>query len=490
MKRIALSLLIIAAQTQLGLSALAQEAPPAPPLGPWRPRAQEAPPEPSALPAVTGDDTYIIAVGVFVLLIGAVTFAISRSARGRGKSPPMQTKQRLPSVLEVEIESLLKLRNLWQKAANPYHLSFPKLLRHLAAFRATLGKTVVVTSKRPRARWHLPIVVALFGSSLVLFVVGTAFPLLEQLTVLGFFMLLAAAGFWAASPWILQPNLGEALTSDTRAPILCLRAFKDDVLPISTFSEAEPEDRRLELAVTSGLKTLGPVIAIGEPGEKMPDVGAARGYLSTEKWKKAVTSWMKNALMIVVLPAATPGLRWELKRVVDHNHLLKLVILLPPLELFNTADEARKARRWRWETVLDCLSSTPFFAALQEVMDSEHAAVAVHFRPDGGVVVLKSRSGLDFYKYKHAVWLAVYGIFCHDWTTDRPRTFGLTDTSGELPDNVREYRPGLFRDILQITGELSDPWFVTTMIKLVFGGLFFLVVGLGLLGLIWKAIFR
>jgi hypothetical protein len=401
----------------------------------------------------------------------------------------MQAKQRLPSVLEVEIESLLKLSNWWQKPANPYHLSFRKLLRHLAAFRATLGTTIVARSKRARARWHLPIVIALFVISLVLFVIGIAFPHLEQLTVLAFFVLLAAAGFWAASPSVLQPNLDEALTSDTRAPILYLRAFKDDVLPISSFSEAEPEDRRLELAVTSGLKTLGPAIAIGQPGEVMPDVGAARGYLSGEEWQDAVTSWMKSARMIVMLTAATRGVRWELKRIVDHNHLLKVVILFPPLEFFNTADEARIARRRRWDTIRDCLSSTPFSAALQQVRDSEHTAVAVHFRPDSGVVVLKSHGDFDYYKYKHAMWLAAYGIFCHDWTHDRPRIFGLTDSSGKLPDNMRERTPGLFRDMLQIAGELSDPWFITIMTKVVFGGLFFLVVALGLLGLIWKTIF-
>jgi hypothetical protein len=132
---------------------------------------------------------------------------------------------------------------------------------------------------------------------------------------------------------------------------------------------------------------------------------------------------------------------------------------------------------------------TPFSAALQQVVDSEHTAVAIHFRPDAGVVVLKSRSDFDFYKYKHAMWLAVYGIFCHDWRYDRPRIFELTHGSGKLPDNVCERTPGLFRDMLQIAGELSDPWFITTMIKVVFGALFFSVVALGFLGLIWKTIF-
>jgi hypothetical protein len=407
----------------------------------------------------------------------------------KAKQISVQPKRHLPRVLEIDIETLLKLSNLWQRPANPYHLSFLKLLRHFAVFRATLGKTIVATSNRQRARWHLPIVIALFVISLVLFVIGIAFPHLEQLTVVGFLVLLLAGGFWAASPSILQPNLSEALKSDTRAPILYLRAFKDDVLPVSSFSKAEPEDRRLELAVTSGLKTLGPVIAIGEPGEAVPDVGAARGYLAGDKWQDAVTSWMKNARMIVMLASATRGVRWELKRIVDHKHVLKLVILFPPLELFKTADEARTARRRRWDTIRDCFSSTPFSAALQQTVDSEHTTVALHFRPDDGVVILKGRSDFDFYKYKHAMWLAVYGMFCHDWTHEQPRTFGLTDASGKAQANTRERRPGLFRDMLQIAVEFADPWFITTMITVVFGGLFFLAIGLGLLGLIWKTIF-
>ena len=79
MKRIALSLLILATQTQLGLSALGQEAP-----------LDDA----SALRAVVGDDTFnIIVVGVAVLLIAGMFFAaVYPQLRGQRESPPMQTK--------------------------------------------------------------------------------------------------------------------------------------------------------------------------------------------------------------------------------------------------------------------------------------------------------------------------------------------------------------------------------------------------------------
>lgn len=95
MKRIVLFLLTFAVQMQLGFSALAQEAPPAPPLGPWKSRTEETPPVPSAAPVVTGDDGYIVAAGVLLLVIaaGVVMFAILRSAGGRQReSHPVQAK--------------------------------------------------------------------------------------------------------------------------------------------------------------------------------------------------------------------------------------------------------------------------------------------------------------------------------------------------------------------------------------------------------------
>src|SRR5262245_52724766 len=93
MKRIVLFLLMLGVQTQLGLSAPAQEAPTAPPLGPWKPQIEQASPAPS--PAVTGDYGYTIAVGVvvFLAMAGVVMFAISRFQRGpQHEAPSGQAK--------------------------------------------------------------------------------------------------------------------------------------------------------------------------------------------------------------------------------------------------------------------------------------------------------------------------------------------------------------------------------------------------------------
>jgi hypothetical protein len=61
--------------------------------------------------------------------------------------------------------------------------------------------------------------------------------------------------------------------------------------------------------------SLGPVIAIGKPGEALPSPGAARMYVGDDKWQEAILIELQRARAVVVQPGVTAGVRWELERI-------------------------------------------------------------------------------------------------------------------------------------------------------------------------------
>ena len=59
----------------------------------------------------------------------------------------------------------------------------------------------------------------------------------------------------------------------------------------------------------------GPVIAIGKPGEHLASPGAARMYLDDASWQDAVLCEMERAQAVVIQPAPSEGVRWELNHI-------------------------------------------------------------------------------------------------------------------------------------------------------------------------------
>ncbi|MGH8772284.1 MAG: hypothetical protein ACREV2_14080, partial [Burkholderiales bacterium] len=143
-----------------------------------------------------------------------------------------------------------------------------------------------------------------------------------------------------------QPDASRLLEADERAPILLLRSFADDPKQIRakgfatrTFSLGLRGRKRLEAAIADELARLGPFIAIGRPGEKLPQLGAARTYFRDEEWQAAVSDWIARARLIVMIAGHTPWVQWELREVARAGQLGKLLLLLPPGD---TADRKRR----------------------------------------------------------------------------------------------------------------------------------------------------
>jgi hypothetical protein len=136
------------------------------------------------------------------------------------------------------------------------------------------------------------------------------------------------------------PSAEAALATDLRAPILFLRSFQEDQNRIksgswlaSWFPWTEDAYHRkvgqtFEEWLSPVLKTLGPFIAVGDPKDYLPSLGAARVYSDDANWRKIVTDFVARANLILLVEGLTPGLEWELgavKKQLGHFLLGRIV---------------------------------------------------------------------------------------------------------------------------------------------------------------------
>jgi TM2 domain-containing membrane protein YozV len=127
----------------------------------------------------------------------------------------------------------------------------------------------------------------------------------------------------------------EAMARDPRPPVLYLRSFADDGealigaqswwvrLGAIIVTPVTPEQEMADL-----LDAVGPVVAIGKPGEPLPELGAARLYVSDDQWQAKVQELMKKARLVVVRLGSSPGLLWEIEQTLAHLPRQRLVLAL------------------------------------------------------------------------------------------------------------------------------------------------------------------
>jgi TM2 domain-containing membrane protein YozV len=126
------------------------------------------------------------------------------------------------------------------------------------------------------------------------------------------------------------------IASDPRAPVIYLRSFQDDVkspvggalglwlkVPMYFF----PTSFEQELAAI--MNRVGPFVAVGRPGERLPELGANRFYFSDEEWQTRVAELVQTAQLTVILCGPTPSLWWEIDHVLDSVSPQRVVLLIP-----------------------------------------------------------------------------------------------------------------------------------------------------------------
>jgi hypothetical protein len=111
--------------------------------------------------------------------------------------------------------------------------------------------------------------------------------------------------------------------------------------------------RAYEEMIAKLFRQYGEVVAVGEPGERLPLPGARRFYLPVDDWQETVSALMRRATLILLVATPGPGTIWELTeavRIVAPTRLVLVVCHGPELyERFREAATTAFAKRQRTE---------------------------------------------------------------------------------------------------------------------------------------------
>ena len=130
----------------------------------------------------------------------------------------------------------------------------------------------------------------------------------------------------------------EVLRVDPRPRVIYLRSFHDDgemvirgfqsmpAAVASVYGAVMLMSPEQELAHI--LRRVGPVVAIGKPGEPLPELGAARLYVPHDRWQQTVFSLLDRAALVVVRVGTSAGVMWELDQVIARVPRSKTLFLL------------------------------------------------------------------------------------------------------------------------------------------------------------------
>ena len=211
----------------------------------------------------------------------------------------------------------------------------------IAANAAALGLILLLTglrqlSPRTSARVRHGIVVRWAAANLLLVVLAAAslvdagalefveVPWYLVLAFIPLYVLAARSGILLfRSGWKYDaPTAADARARDPRPPVLYFRSFDADHQLVAAHGRGAARARFLwytagvspeqEMALILG--QVGPVVAIGKPGEHLPELGAARVYVPDDQWRGVVTSWMSEAALVVFRAGETEGLWWEIEQ--------------------------------------------------------------------------------------------------------------------------------------------------------------------------------
>jgi hypothetical protein len=159
-----------------------------------------------------------------------------------------------------------------------------------------------------------------------------------------------------------QRQAWEVMARDPRRPVLYLRPFKADehmfrIDEGTTFQigkrtfqlgrlKKSPDIVRAEPLLLEPFEILGPLVAIGRPGEDKPPSGAARLYVGPEDslyrsskvqllglcggdWQSKVRELLDQAQLAVLYAGTTDNFQWELGQVFHHEPFVPTVMLVP-----------------------------------------------------------------------------------------------------------------------------------------------------------------
>jgi hypothetical protein len=145
---------------------------------------------------------------------------------------------------------------------------------------------------------------------------GLKLPFLREL-IAGVIAIVPALLFYAALSW-LATDASNIVAREAGEYFVLLRAFARDEFevrePHVTAFGVRHEETRLEDVVARVVKRAVPLVAIGNPEESLPALGANRAYFSDAEWQQKLNAWLAAAKGAVVLMGGGTFVDWEVAR--------------------------------------------------------------------------------------------------------------------------------------------------------------------------------
>ncbi len=165
-------------------------------------------------------------------------------------------------------------------------------------------------------------------------------------------------------PGFILFNLGVRLASADAQEVI-----KDSSEPIVLFLRPFSQDRSSPLLnifvprVNSGNSTeesfndvfhnVGPMVAIGQPGEALVTLGAARLYVEDKDWKRSVVDLMKRARIVIISVSHSNGVKWETQTAIKTLQPRQLLYFFPPCMRMSAANQLYQMFREDVQPYLD-----------------------------------------------------------------------------------------------------------------------------------------
>lgn len=249
----------------------------------------------------------------------------------------------------------------------------------------------------------------------------SAYRIVTQISQFGLLLILMARSY-------LQPTATSVLDSDGRSPILLLRSFIDDEKISYTKTDQSFVDTSLESRLADHFTNFGPFIAVGNPSDKLPVIGAARANLTDEEWQDRVKSWIGRSSLILMMAGITDWVDWELEQVLTYCAIDRLIICFPQVGKQKWNDKTLRKFPVNMEARVNrlrkALEHTPWSTALSNLSDPQSLRSLV-FNPGGSITAIRAHS-----RNRNAYHLAV--VISHWLIRERlPAELRPTSNSGD-----------------------------------------------------------
>jgi hypothetical protein len=129
-------------------------------------------------------------------------------------------------------------------------------------------------------------------------------------------------------------NAVAVMAADPRPPVLYLRPFDEDLQQARgggalRLAPAPYMGLSVEQQIGRVMGGIGPLVAIGRPGEALPPLGFARLYVADDGWQGAVLDLLDRAAAVVLVAGTSQGLMWELEQVFQRVPRERVTLIVP-----------------------------------------------------------------------------------------------------------------------------------------------------------------